>query len=362
MRISVQNGKILQQDRGFLMTTNEEGNIFKSTRTVSVEYGWQMLGGEAWHQTCKYPRMGMGIQYMHILNRNELGHPFSLYGFYDGKYFSSKNFEVTNRMALGFAYGFTQYDPTASWPSNWPNDIFCTKVNAYVELGLGLAIRLHKSLFIEPGVRLTHYSNGNTREPQKGLNIPSWSVGLRSELGKIPEQYVTVPLNPTWPKHEVVAFLAMSPRQLDFIDDSTMFHETYDMSFLMANLDLGYYYSLARQFRLGLALDFFYDGTNGMKEAGLLGKPERNAVPFHDKVGLTIFAGGEKDIDRLTVVAALGYIVARTRFESSTPLLEQRLGVRYHFHRNLFAGVHVRAYNFRAAKSVELNLGMRKFL
>ena len=39
MRISVQNGKILQQDRGFLMTTNEEGNIFKSTRTVSVEYG-----------------------------------------------------------------------------------------------------------------------------------------------------------------------------------------------------------------------------------------------------------------------------------------------------------------------------------
>lgn len=333
--------------------------MFKSTNAMAIEFGWQLLGGKEWHQTCKYPRMGVGFQYMHVANRDELGHPFSIYGFYDGNYFRTKNFELTNRMAVGFAYGFKTYDPA----DETSNDLFSTRLNSFQELGVGMAIRLYRSVYIEPGFRLTHYSNGNMKEPQKGLNIPSYNLSLRSVLGNSPPEPVRVPLDDYFPRHQTLAFFSMSPRQYDFIDDSTRYHETYGMNFLMANLHLGYYYALTRRFRLGAGVDFIYDGTNGIREASLSvgGMPLRNAVPFHDRAGVALYAGGEKDIDRLCVVAGLGYIVAQTRFGSSTPRFEQRLGFKYHIYPNVFAGANVRSYNFRAAKAVEFNVGVRRF-
>jgi hypothetical protein len=360
IRANMENGHIMLQGRPFLLTKDEEGDPFKATRAFSLEYGWQMLGGKEWHQTCKYPRLGFGAEYMRVMKRNELGHPFSVYAFYDGNYIRTKNFELTNRLAFGLAYGFKKFDPDD--PAS--NDIFCTSLNVFAELGVGMALRLHHSLYLEPGIRLTHFSNGNTREPQKGLNIPSFTIGLRTTLGNPPPEPEKVPLSQCLHRHEVLAFLAMFPRQLDFIDDETRLHETYGLHFLMANLHLGYNYELSRRIKLGGGVDLFFDGTNGMKEASLVvpGMPQKSEVPLRDKTGVAIFVGGESTIQRLSVVISLGYIVARSHFESSTPPLEQRLGIKYHFLPDVFAGANVRAYNFRAAKAVELNIGVRRFL
>ncbi len=356
LRVSVQNGNILLQDRLLLTSLDEDGNIFKTTKAISAEYGWHFLGGETWHQTCKYPRMGMGLQYLHVMNRDELGHPFSVYGFYDGIYFRSKNFELTNRLALGLAYGSRPYDPA----DPFPNDIICTKLNVFAEMGLGVAVRVNHSLFVEPAFRFTHFSNGNTREPQKGLNIPAYSISLRSYLGSPPPAPVKTSLDAVEHRHEVLAYVGAAPRQLDFIDNETFLHETYGLSFLMANLHLGYNYAVSRRIKLGGGVDLIYDGTNGMKEAAMTGMPVKSSVPFRDKAGLSVFLGGENAIGRLSVVVSLNYMVAQTRFPSSTRKLEQRLGFKYHVLPNVFLGANVRAYRFAAAKAVEFTIGMRR--
>ncbi len=356
LRVSVQNGNILLQDRLLLTSQDEEGNIFKTTKAISAEYGWHFLGGETWHQTCKYPRMGMGFQYLHIMNRDELGHPFSVYGFYDGNFFRSKNFEFNSRLALGMAYGSRPYNPA----DPLPNDIICTKLNVFAEMGLGISVRLNHSLFMEPAFRFTHFSNGNTREPQKGLNIPAYSIGLRSYLGNTPAIPVKSPLDDIEHRHEVLAFVGVAPRQLDFIDNETFLHETYGLVFLMANLHLGYNYTVSRRIKLGGGVDLIYDGTNGMKEAAMAGMPVKSAVPASDKTGLSVFLGGENAVGRLSVIVSLNYMVAQTRFPSSTRKLEQRLGFKYHVLPNVFVGANVRAYRFAAAKAVEFNIGMRR--
>lgn len=356
VRITGQDGHVLQQNRRFFKALNEDGRIFKAARIMEVELGWQVLGGKEWHQTANYPRMGVGLHHLHFVNRDELGHPFALYGFFDGNYFRTKRFELTNRMAAGLALGFKTYDPD----DEHSNDIFCTKLNSFQELGLGIAMRLNRFIFLEPGVRFIHYSNGNVKEPQKGLNVYSYALSLRSALNAMPSEPVHIPLARGYPRHQVLTFLSMAPRQYDFIDNETPFHETYGLNFLMANLYMGYNYALTRQFRMGMGVDFFYDGTNGMKEAAAHGKPSKNAVSFRKKSGISIFAGGQKDIGNLSVVGDLGYVIVETRFPSSTPKFEQRLGFRYHFLPDIFAGVNVRAYNFRAAKTIEFNLGMRQ--
>lgn len=358
VRIFVESGNILKQQRPLLTSIDEHGNSFKTTTAISVEYGWQMLGGKAWHQTAKYPRMGLGAQYMHIMNRDEMGHPFSIYGFYDGNYLRIKNFEFTNRLAAGLAYGFTTYNPEDAMP----NDIASTKFNMYVEMGVGFSKRLNDYFFIEPGLRLVHFSNGNTKEPQKGLNIISYKIGLRSVLGRPYTAPITIPIEKCKHRHELIAFVGMSPRQLDYSDNNDLYHETYDMNFLMANLHLGYYYEVTHRMKLGGGLDFIYDGTNGQQELALTRIPTKDAIPFNDKIGLSVFVGGESVIDKFSIVAALGYMVAQTEFIGSSPAFEQRLGVKYHFYKNVFAGLNVRAYRFRAAEAMELNIGVRKFL
>jgi hypothetical protein len=359
LRVSMQNGSILQQGRVLLTNIDENGHSFKNIKAFSTEYGWQMLGGQEWQQVSKYPRFGIGAQYMRFMHRDEMGHPFSLYGFYDGNFFSSKNFEVTNRLSTGLSTGFRPYDPT----DQLPNDIVSTRLNAFVEMGLGLAFRLNDYLYIEPAFRFTHFSNGNLKEPQKGLNVVSYAVSLRSLLEKPVAEQVKLPLSECQHRHELLAFWAVSTRQLDFSDNNDLYHETYGLNFLMTNLHLGYNYEISRGMKLGGGVDFVYDGSNGQRDLvanGLI--PSKTGVPLSDKFGMSVFVGGERVIDRLSIVATLGYMVVQKRFDSSTPAFEQRLGFKYHFYHNVFAGLNVRAYRFRAAEAMEFHVGVRKFI
>lgn len=359
LRVTMLNGSILRQGRIFLTSYDEEGHGFSAIKAASVEYGWQMFGGTEWHQTCNYPRLGFGVQYLHIMGRDELGHPFSLYGFYDGNYIRTKNFEFTNRLSAGFAYGFGVYDPNAKLA----NDIFCTRINSFVELGFGLAMRLHDNLYIEPGFRLTHFSNGNIREPQNGLNIVSYSIGLRSTLVKAPMYPVKMKLGPYRHRHEIFGFLGLATRQMSFMtDSSTLPLETYGMNFLMTNLLLGYHYEASRRLKLGGGLDFIFDGTHGQQALALTGMPDKDAIPFQDKLRLAVFISGETAINRLAIVTTLGYIIAQKNFKEATPAFQQRLGFKYYIHKNVFAGINVRAYQFRSADALEFNIGMRTFI
>jgi hypothetical protein len=218
-------------------------------------------------------------------------------------------------------------------------------------------------VFIEPGFRFNHFSNGNIKKPQRGINIASYKIGIKAMMGNInnPKTYLR-PISKCMHRHELLAFFAMAPRQIEFkIDGNYNRHETYNINYLMANLHLGYLYEANHRLKLGGGLDVVYDGTNGEAEAAMDGIPQRGEVPFGDKAGLAIFAGGETIVDRLSFVGQVGYIVAQTRFNSSTPALEQRLGFKYHFFPNIFAGINIRAYNFRAAKAIEFNIGVRKY-
>lgn len=359
VRLSMQNGNILKNRTPFFSSIDEAGNPIKATSAFSIEYGWQMLGGKEWHQTCKYPRLGIGTQYLHVMRRDELGNPFSVYGFYDGIYWGTKKFQFTNRMAVGLTYGLNTYNPN----DKLSNDVISTKLNGFVELGIGMALRLSDIVFIEPGFRFSHISNGNIRKPQRGINIASYSIGLRSVFGSTPTEPIRIPISECLHRHEVLGFIGMAPRQLEFKDSTNdLTHKTYGMNYLMANLHLGYNYEISHRFKLGGGVDFVYDGTNGAQECMKSDFPQKSDVALQDKIGLSVFIGGEAAIEKLSVVTTLGYMVAQTRFEYSTPAFEQRLGLKYHFYRNVFAGVNIRAYKFRAAKAIEFNIGMRKFL
>lgn len=355
-RVSIQNGNILVNKTPYFSLPDESGNYLRSTKAVALEYGWQAYGGKAWHQTCKYPNRGIGVQYMHVMRRNDLGHPLSIYGFYNGNYYRSKKFQFTNRISAGLAFGLATFDPN----DPLPNYVISSKVNAFIELGLGVAVRLSDRFSLEPGFRFTHFSNGNMKRPQRGINVASYTVGIHNILAHPPQQPFELPLDNVKHEQELVLYLGIGSRQIEFNKDSgELYAETHGYNYLMSNLHLGYNYGLTRRFKLGVSLDGFYDGTNGQEEYAVDGVLHKSKVPFKEKLGLASFIGGEVAIDRLSVMGSLGYILIEKRFEESTPKFEQRLGFKYHFYKNLFAGATLRAYRFRAAKAIEFNIGAK---
>jgi hypothetical protein len=357
-RITSQNGKILQQNRPFLMSLDANGQGFKYFVGASAEFGWNLMGRKQWHQINRFPRFGFGAQYFRILNRDDLGHPLSFYGFYDGNYMRTANFELTSRLSVGAEYGFTVYNAADSLP----NDIFCTRFNYFIELGFGAAFRVSKLVYLEPGFRLTHFSNGNIKEPQKGLNNISLTLGVRQFLREEPRQPFVSSIDTPRRKHELEVFLAMCSRQVEFETYTGGLHETYDINYLMANMHFGYNYYFSRRWKLSGGINLLYDGKNGQHEFAYWRKPQRNDVPLNHKIGLAVFAGTETEIGKITVVAHFGYTLAGKRLHHSAPRFAQRLGVRYALTNHVFAGMHVRSYKFRAAEAVEYNIGYRYFI
>ncbi len=358
LRLTYLYGRILPDESPFLNSLDSDGDPFKNTRSVVLEYGWQTCGSKPWHLANKYPRYGVGVHFLHILKRQELGNPFALYGFTEGNLGTWGPVNVTTYASLGIAAGVKIYNPKDSFP----NDIFATHLNLFSEVGAGVSFSIGRHFTLQPGFRLSHISNGNTREPQKGMNVLSWLMGLRFTPRNY--SYQNPPFenerNNVLHRNEIYGFAGFSTRQIEFTySDKDWPPPTYGWNFPMLNVFLGYNRIVNMRFKYGGGLDLFYDGTAGVKDAVQKGVENKNAIPFGQKLGASLFVLGENSIDRLSIYGGLGYVVARKAFQYATPRLEQRLGVKYHVSRSMFLGLNVRAYNFSAAKALELNVGWR---
>ena len=75
---------------------------------------------------------------------------------------------------FGASFGWKQYDEH----SNWYNDAIGSKINAYINLGFVLNWQFYPQWKLAAGVDFTHFSNGNTRYPNGGLNTIGGRVGI----------------------------------------------------------------------------------------------------------------------------------------------------------------------------------------
>lgn len=359
LRVIGQSGKLLRRKGPFILTPNEAGHTYENTIAFNVEYGWQTKGSADWEGICSYPRFGIGLQKFIFLHRNELGNPVSFYAFYNGNFIRTKRFQWLHQLGSGLAFGFNTYDPTA----NPPNDLIGSKVNAYIEGGTSFSFLIGERLSIEPGVRLTHFSNGNSRKPQKGLNIFSYQMGIRYNLAKTPKDFAPYTKTKCRHRHEILASLGFGERQVDFTaEDNSLPPETYGFKYLMSNLTLGYNFELRHQLKIGGGFDVYYDGTNGALAVMNGSKFEKNDISFGEKMGVFGYFGIEAVVDRMSIAVNASYILLQHEFPTTSPKFQQRLGLKYHFWENFFAGIDIIAYKFHVAKTVNYKVGMRRYI
>ena len=298
----------------------------------------QTTGKKAWHQLYKFPKVGYSLVYFNFHNP-ALGKSVAVSTYINKALLRTKKSELNYRLGLGIGYLTEGYDQE----TNHKNSVASSALNAALQTRFEYDYRVapHYSLLL--GLGLNHYSNGATKKPNLGINIPTLSFGLNFHT--VPE-FITE--EKTLPEFGEKLFYTLSAtagwRQIGPLDTK---------KYLVQSVSLAGLKPLNRKTNLVLGLEGFYDRSLKVQQqtdTTLTGK----SFPDTKKAGL--FLGHELLFGDLALETQLGYYVYRP-YKNGTAYYE-RLGLKYHFTPSVFGAIDLKIHGF-AADVLEWRVGYR---
>lgn len=352
-----QAGSVLQTNE-FLRGEYESGQAIHNFQSISFSFGWQTNGKKLWHSIYGNPAWGLGIYHAWFGRPDDMGAPIALYGFYSGPFKRWKRFAILYDMNLGYSFNWVPFDEeTNVYQISLGDD-----KAVYVNLGVRFAYQLSDYFDVDLGFAFSHFSNGSTVKPNKGVNIAAPHLALRYHLkGQQPENKII-----EVPKHidfwEWVIAATYGGKQVAF--DTTGAEREIDRRYLTVNytvigLSTGVYRQFSHKSKVGGGLDFIYDESfTAVMDEESKEVTERESS-FSDRIAVSIYGSYELVANRLSFLVEPGLYIIRKERPNEIPAFYQRVGIKYHILPNLFVGVNIRAYNFMVADFVEWKLGYR---
>lgn len=180
-----------QEKRAFYLETTPKIGFLLAHRGVmghvpeSHAYGNELSlgitanGSKKWHEAYNYPRMGITLYNSSVGNKDILGSCHGLFSFIEFPFEKSKHFEFSAKIGCGLSYNSKVYDVDL----NPKNVALSTHLNTLVSFGLQTRYIFGKNHLLA-GIDMTHASNGATRVPNLGINLPYFKVGYGRTFGE----------------------------------------------------------------------------------------------------------------------------------------------------------------------------------
>lgn len=140
-------------------------------------------GTKDWQHAYNLPDMGFTLLYADLGYPEVLGHAWGLYPHITLPLSRKNALSLNFRFGLGAAWLTNFY----SEPENEQNIAISNPLNILMNTSLEAAFTLSPSWSITGGFGMTHFSNGKTRTPNKGLNIPGAKLALRYQFRPGPD-------------------------------------------------------------------------------------------------------------------------------------------------------------------------------
>lgn len=310
--------------------------------SFSLKYGWQSLGTRNWQRSYNAPHYGIGVNMAYFEDAEELGNPFSIFGFFGIPIVRISRFELYNELRFGAAVNNDFYHPD----ENPNNTAIGSPITIYLNVGIVANYQITKRLDLGVGMSFSHYSNGGFERPNRGLNLYASHVelkyffGTRADFNRIEKPNKKIPLS-----NDLYFMLGYGNHQI-------VEHEFDTNYYSVMGLGINYSIQHGNCFRSGAGIDFNYlralsakpDGTPGVQ--GTL-----------DNLTIGIIYSPELLIGDLSIVGGIG-IYAKHHKYGNFAKMYQRAGIKYNFG-NFSAGMNVRSINFMLAEFLEFNIGYR---
>lgn len=203
---------------------------------------------------------GIGVSYYSFENREELGAPVAFYIFQGARIARiSRRLSFNYEWNFGLSFGWKPYDAQ----TNRANMMMGSKMNAYINADFYLNVMLTRELDFSAGLSMTHFSNGNTKFPNAGLNSIGMKFGLLYCFGRADDPLVKPRrplLAPDFPRHfsyDLVLFGSWRRKGVEVGDKQYASPNAYGV----AGFNFATMYNFGYKFRAGVSLDGVYDGS-----------------------------------------------------------------------------------------------------
>jgi hypothetical protein len=244
----------------FLQGKNEKGQPIKNSFSAHLKYSFQSPQNTYTDRIFGGAYQGIGLAYYTFGEKESLGDPIAFYLFQGARitrlcYQLSLNYEWN----FGLSAGWKPYD----YNNNYYNTIIGSKVNAYINTNLYLNRMLSRKFDLTAGITLTHFSNGNTRFPNAGLNTVDIKAGLIYNFNRQNRYFSKSsfrPPIPEFPRHisyDLTLFGSWRGKGVTFGEE----HIASPYTYTVLGFNFAPMYHLGYKFRAGISLDGFYDGS-----------------------------------------------------------------------------------------------------
>lgn len=295
-------------------------------------------GDRDWEKALKYPDIGLVLDYFDYKS-DILGHSIATTGFLDYYLTRTDKNSFNFQFGVGISYSFSPYDKQ----DNNKNIAIGSPITYSLRAQLSYNQQIIERLKLMLALRLTHYSNGASALPNKGINIPTADLGVSYSLNKLrPDYHIfsTMPKIDEDLKFNV--FIGTGLKEVTI--DGKKF------PFITVSFNSSKQVSLLNSFNLGV--DYFHSWAT-KEEIAIDHDLESRDLDFK-RVGLA--GGHELLIGKLSFLTQLGVYIYRP-YKSDKPIY-QRYGLKYKLSEKLYGGVFLKSH-YGKAEAVEWGIGIK---
>ena len=215
-------------------------------------------------------------------------------------------------------------------------------------MGFLADFKLSPRWIMNAGVHFAHYSNGAIKRPNLGINAVSPRVILRYNLYSDEIDYKDRTAEEFKRENEWNASVFAGTKEIiTFTAVDSIIRYTTE-PFQVYGFASAYHRRITFKSKFGIGTALSYDGSNNGKDG-----------TWTKNLQWSVFPSYELDVGKFTVLIQAGFYLVRSQSLFDSDFWYQRVGFKYHFHKNLFVGVNVRAFYLSTADYVEWNLGYR---
>lgn len=329
---SISKGFIIRHDKSI-------GHLAQSHPTgFSVFLKKHTFGKRDWEKVFHYPDIGLVFDYFDYHNPM-LGQTFSTLGFLDYYLSRKQSSALTLQLGMGLCYATNPYNPE----TNNKNIAIGSSFTYALRAQLAYQRQILSLLDVMLAIRLSHYSNGAFKMPNKGINVPTIDLGLSYRLGKQQPVYQHFSKTPTYQEDIKFNFvLASGIKEIDPIGGDKFPFFTF--SFFASKQ-----VSLSNSFNLGF--DGFY--SLATKEERAIDRNLEGKNPDFKRIGLV--GGHELILGKLSLLTQLGIYLYRPY--KTDKAIYQRYGLKYDFGKHFFGIVSLKSH-YGKADAVEWGIGI----
>ena len=239
----------------FVQGANRSGRPIDLALSGHLRYGWQYRPGSRLDRLFGGVYQGVGLAYFDFGTPDELGNPVALY-LYQGARIArlGRRLSLDYEWNLGLSFGWKPYDAQR----NPDNRMMGSKINAYIGIDCFLRWHVLRDVDITAGVALNHFSNGNTKYPNAGLNSIGLKTGIVCLFGRTEAENAPQRLRIPFPRHmsyDLTLFGSWRRKGIAVDDRQIASPEAY----AVAGFNFAAMYNFGYKFRAGLSLDGVYD-------------------------------------------------------------------------------------------------------